>query len=63
MTALCLYSDMEIEEIKKKVSELISISLIQENLKDLNENDFERVSSILNLSTAIISENRETLKK
>ena len=36
---------------------------VQENLQDLNEMDFERVSSILNLSTAIISGNIEMLKK
>ena len=54
---------MEIKEIREKVHKLIVISLIQENLKDLNEKDFERVSSILNLSTAIISGNIETLKK
>ena len=63
LTALCLYSGMEIKEIREKVHKLIVTSLIQENLKDLNEKDFERVSSILNLSTAIISGNIETLKK
>jgi hypothetical protein len=62
LTALCLYSWMEIAEIKTKVHKFLTQKEIMDDLGCLTESDVGHVAEILSIDRGLISEVLEMLK-
>lgn len=60
--ALCLYSGIEIEELKQKLTKFITKTKIKNNLKTIDKEDIKKVAQILALKEEIISDLINKLK-
>lgn len=56
LTALCLYSGIEIEKIKQELIMLTTKTRIKNNLRTVNKEDIKNVAQILNFQESIISD-------
>lgn len=62
LTALCLYSGLEIEQLKEELTALISKTKIKESLRTIDKEDREKVARILALEESVISDLIERLR-
>lgn len=62
LTALCLYSRLDLNEIHSTIRPFLTKEAIWNNLKDLQKNDLEHVAVLLGLNANLIAEVVEKLK-